>query len=220
MTIRAAVVALGALALAGCGAANRAADPAPSGRLLRGGPAPALAALADGSLLVGLLRTGEIWRVPAHGVPRRPFPRLRVSVDGQRGLLSLAAVHGRIYAAWTTRARRLVVGRLRPHAAPVIVWRGVDTATLANGGHLAGAPDGRLAVGIGDRQTGSPEGRLLSLDPAGPATQRPRTLSTGWNNPFAFAFTRTDTCGSPTTRRCPFPSASRAATPAAARRAR
>jgi len=191
MVTRAAVLALGTVALAGCGAADRRpADPAPRGRLvLRGGPAAALAALPDGSLLVGFLRTGEIWHVPADGAPRRAFPRLRVSTDGQRGLLSLAVLHGRTYASWTTRARRLVVGRLRAHAAPVIVWRGVRTATLANGGHLAVARDGRLVIGIGDRQAGSPVGRLESLDPAGPATQRPRALSTGWNNPFAFAFT-------------------------------
>ncbi len=94
-----------------------------------------------------------------------------------------------MYASWTTPERRLVVGRLRRHARPVIIWRGVSTATLANGGHLAAAPDGRLVIGIGDRQSGSPTGRMLSLDPAGPATQVPRTLSTGWNNPFAFTFT-------------------------------
>lgn len=126
------------VSVSGCGDGGDAEPRAPLGRVvLRGGPAPALAALPDGGLLVGFLATGRIWRVPAHGPPRRAFPALRVSTAG----------------------------------------------------HLAPAPEGRLVIGIGDRQTGRPVGRLLSLDPAGPATQVPRTLSTGWNNPFAFTFT-------------------------------
>jgi hypothetical protein len=179
------------IAVAGCGEQGRhAAAAAPLGRLvLAGGPAAALAAAPDDSLLVGFLRSGTIWRVPAQGRPRREYPRLRISTNGQRGLLSLVVVERNVYASWTTPRRRLVVGRLRRHAAPVVIWRGVSTATLANGGHLAAAPGGRLVIGIGDRQSGSPTGRLLSLDPVGPATQDPRTLSTGWNNPFAFAFT-------------------------------
>lgn len=180
-----------AVAVAGCGKQEpRATEAAPPGRLvLRGGAAAALAPSPDGSLLVGFLRSGTIWRVPVQGRPRREYPRLPVSTNGQRGLLSLVVVKRRVYASWTTPARRLVVARLRHHAAPLVVWRGVSTATLANGGHLTAAPDGRLVIGIGDRQSGSPTGRMLSLDPGGPATQLPRTLSTGWNNPFAFTFT-------------------------------
>jgi hypothetical protein len=146
--------------------------------------------LPGGELLVGFLRTGELWRVPRTLPPRREdLPRLSVSRRGQRGLLGLATIHGITYASWTTPDRRLVVGRLRALTTPVVAWRGVRSTTLANGGHLAATPDGRLAIGIGDRQTGMPTGRLLTLDPEGPATQRPRTLSTGWNNPFAFTYT-------------------------------
>jgi hypothetical protein len=182
------------VAVAGCGKQKpRTTEAPPSGRLvLRGGAAAALAASPDGSLLVGFLRSGTIWRVPVQGRPRREYPRLRVSANGQRGLLSLVVVERRVYASWTTPGRRLVVARLRHQAAPVVIWRGISTATLANGGHLAAATDGRLVIGIGDRQSGSPTGRLLSLDPSGPATQTPRTLSTGWNNPFAFTFTPGD----------------------------
>lgn len=184
------VVAASAAAIAGCGANSDAPPAAQQGRLLlRGGPAPALAALPDGDLLVGFLQTGVVWRVPRDGPPRRAYPRLRVSTSGQRGLLSLAVLDGHVYAAWTTPGRRLVVGRLRRAAAPVIVWRGVTTMQLANGGHLSAMPGGRLAIGIGDRQAGRPVGRMLSLRPGGPAGQAARTLSTGWNNPFAFTFT-------------------------------
>ena len=34
----------------------------------------------------------------------------------------------------------------------------------------------------------APNGKLLALDPDGPPAQRPRTVSSGWHNPFAFAF--------------------------------
>jgi len=161
-----------AFSIAGCGAAPPTDPPAPRG-----------------ALLVGFLRQGTTRRVPEPPAGKPGFPPLLVSTAGQRGLLSLARIGDRIYAAWTTLARRLVVGRLRAGAAPVIVWRGFPTTTLANGGHLAASPDGRLVVSIGDRQSGRPVGRLLSLDAQGPANQRARTLSSGWNNPFAFTFT-------------------------------
>jgi glucose/arabinose dehydrogenase len=74
------------------------------------------------------------------------------------------------------------------------VWTGPPSATLANGGHLALDTRGRLLIGIGDlqqppriRDPRFPNGKLLALDPAGPADQRPTILSSGWNNPYAFA---------------------------------
>lgn len=172
------------LALAGCGQA--AQRPRPSRLLLHTGPAPALAALPGGGLLVGE-QDGRITAL-RDGHATHPFPRLRVSRGGQRGLLGLAVVRGRTYAAWTDRGRRLVVGLLRHDAPPVMRWIGPQTATLANGGHLAADPRGRIVIGIGDLQRAPRGGRLLALDPDGPARQRPQVLSRGWNNPFAFAF--------------------------------
>ena len=74
------------------------------------------------------------------------------------------------------------------------VWTGPPSATLADGGHLALDRRGRLLIGIGDLQQPTriddaayPNGKILALDPAGPAGQRPTILSAGWNNPFAFA---------------------------------
>lgn len=183
---------LALVAVAACGgAAEKSA--APAGHVLASAAASAaLAAEPDGSLLVGALTGGTIRRVQADGSAVPTALRVPpVRTDGQRGLLSLAVDRSRVYASWTPRfGERLVVGRLRADAPPQIVWTGPPTTTLANGGHLALAPDGRLAIGIGDRQ--SPQGavgRLLSLDPHGPPNQRPRVLSTGWNNPFAFVFT-------------------------------
>ncbi len=79
-------------------------------------------------------------------------------------------------------------------APRVRVWTGPQSAALGNGGHLAVLADGRLLVGIGDlgrpsrtADPGALNGKLLALDPGGPASQRPAVLSGGWNNPFAFA---------------------------------
>lgn len=171
--------------LAGCGSEDRPA-PRASTLLLRSGPAPALAALPDGGLLVGT-RDGEITELRG-ARQTRPYPRLPVSRGGQRGLLGLAVDGRAVYASWTDATRRLLVGRLRAGAAPLVRWRGPQTATLANGGHLVVAPDGRLVIGIGDLQRRPRGGMLLALDPAGPPSQRPRVLSRGWNNPFAFAY--------------------------------
>ena len=77
-----------------------------------------------------------------------------------------------------------------------LVWRGPAASKLGVGGRLALAPDGRLVIGVGDLQRHgriddpeAPNGKLLALDVDAPADQRPRVLSGGWTNPFAFAFT-------------------------------
>ncbi len=105
--------------------------------------------------------------------------RLRVRSDGQRGLLGLAASGDRVWAEWTPPDGRLVIARILPGPRRIL-WRGPPSATLANSGHLALGPGGELVAGIGDRQTRK-LGSLFTVLP------RRRTLSTGWNNPFAFS---------------------------------
>jgi hypothetical protein len=190
---RAAICALVlAAALSGCG--SEASPPATAGRSLGRAPrASALAVTPDGTLLAGALQTGEI---AAFGPRTASLPRLRVATGGQRGLLGLAVdPRGRVYAAYTRRGDgRILVDRIAPGAARRI-WTGPRSATLANGGHLAFAPDGRLVIGIGDLQDAArtpdpstPNGKLLALR-IGSRNLRPAVLSTGWNNPFAFVFT-------------------------------
>lgn len=183
---RCVLLAGGLLPLAGCGASSTA--PRPHTFVAHAREPAALAPLPDGGLRYGELKTGVIREVGPNGADRgRQIARVRVSNTGQRGLLSLAVDRrGQTFAAWTTPGGRLVAGRVAP--GPVrIVWRGPQTVTLGNGGHIAFAPDGALVASVGDlgrRQAGA----LLRLDPNGPATQRPVTLSRGWNNPFAFAY--------------------------------
>lgn len=191
--MRACAVALALAAVAsGCGGDD--VPPAPAGRHLVDAPkASALAVAPDGALLVGALESGTIVAVPPRAAP---LPRLRVATGGQRGLLGLAADRrGRVYAAYTRAGdRRIVVDRIAPGAIRR-VWTGPRSATLANGGHLAFAPDGRLVIGIGDLQDPAriadpraPNGKLLALRP-GASNERPAVLSSGWNNPYAFTFT-------------------------------
>lgn len=204
MSVRAAIaVALAfssCLAAVACAGGSTRGSAAPRERLLvaRAPDVAALAALEGGGLRFGERRSGIVLQADARGRVRgAPIARVAVSSAGQRGLLGLAVDRrGATFAAWTRPDRRLVVGRLAP-GRPRLVWRGPPTSTLANGGHLAFAPDGRLVIGIGDlqdpartRDPRAPNGKLLSLDPSGPPSQEPRVLSSGWNNPFAFAFTR------------------------------
>ena len=176
----------------GCG--DDASPPAMTGRFLTDAPrVSALAVTPGGALLAGALESGDIAVVPPQAMS---LPRLRVATGGQRGLLGLAADRrGRVYAAYTRAGdRRIVVDQIVPGARRRI-WTGPRSATLANGGHLELAPDGRLVIGIGDLQDPAriedpraPNGKLLALR-TDATNVRPAVLSSGWNNPYAFAFT-------------------------------
>lgn len=206
LTIALAATAAAAAGLAGCGGGTSSGAPTTALKDARRPPASgaivaALAPLPGGGLRVGELTTGVIR--DAYGARGRPaardspsLTRVSVSTGGQRGLLGLVVDRrGRTFAAFTAKAapQRLVVEQVLPgpHRR---VWTGPPSTDLADGGHLDVAPDGHLLIGIGDLQApqripddDAPNGKLLALDPSGPATQRPRILSRGWNNPFAFA---------------------------------
>jgi hypothetical protein len=160
----------------------------------------ALAPLPGGGLRAGELTTGVVRDVLPRGTGRT-LVTLPVSTGGQRGLLGLTVdARGRTFAAFTTKGagERLVVEQVLPGPRRR-VWTGPTSTDLADGGHLVRAADGRLLIGIGDLQApqrtpraDTPNGKLLSLDPDGPASQRPRILSRGWNNPYAFEPTGSD----------------------------
>jgi len=206
---RFAALVLAALALgAGCRSGSRGGPGTPAEVVATfalgaaAQPTP-LATLPGGLLAIGERRTGRIVAVGIPGVPAPPGtgePEEIAAVDidpaapGQRGLLGLVSTAGALFASWTrTGDGRLVVGRVLPAPAQ-LVWEGPVSSDLANGGSLAAAPDGRLLIGIGDlrqpERIDDPDqlnGKVLSLDPEGPADQRPLVLSGGWNNPFALA---------------------------------
>ena len=198
-------VSTAALALT-LGAAGLGAPPAGarSGQLLvRANFAPAMAALPHGALRYGEL-PGGIWQVDARGRRgRRPLVTLRVSTAGLNRLLGLVVDrHGRTFAAWTTPARRLVVGKVAPGRMRM-VWNGRRAGEESNGGRLAFARDGRLLLSLGDRDRSVVLGRngpvvppfpgmtgqIVALNPNGPASQRPQGLARGWFNPFGLAVT-------------------------------
>jgi hypothetical protein len=186
-----------AACLSACGGGSAApagsTPPPPAARF----PVAAMVALPGGGFLWGDRVTGVIRRV---GVDGRPAPgvvaRVAVSSADLHGLLGLARTpDGRVFAAWTNRADQLTVGRVRPGPTRVI-WHAPATSRFDIGGHLAVTPQGRLLLGVGagvlpaqPGAQGGPTGDLLLLRPdAGPG-QIPVTLSSGWNNPFAFAYT-------------------------------
>ena len=190
--------ALLATTAAGCGGTSA---PAPVTRARTRPPVTrdivaALAPLAGGGLRYGTLRGGEVRDL---GSPR-VLARVPVRSGGQRGLLGLAVdPRGRTFAASVARDGHLVVDQILPEPRRR-VWTGPLAADLGNGGHLAVLPEGHLALGVGDLQRPSRirdpralNGKLLQIDTAAPATQPPRILSGGWNNPFAFATTATGT---------------------------
>lgn len=166
--------------------------------------APDIGALAarDNTLLYAERLTGRVRSVSldetAIDSGELVVSELPVSNDGQRGLVGLAVdARGRLFGSWTaaTGDRRMMVGQLEP--GPVsVVWTGPPSTDIASGGRIAFSPgDESLVVGIGDLLDGAKvddpaalNGKLLALDPDGPADQSPRVVSSGWHNPFAFVF--------------------------------
>jgi hypothetical protein len=201
-------VYLGALAVvaAGCGD-DSAQEDAPAlafevettVEFERGTEPVAVAVLDGGDLLVGERLTGVVRTVDTDGELGPPVAELDVAADpdDQRGLLGLVADGTRIYAAWTRASDGHIVVAEVTAGSERLVWLGPAASRLANGGHLGRLPDGRILIGIGDLQDPdrvddptAANGKLLALDPAGPAGQVPAVLSDGWNNPFAFVVTR------------------------------
>lgn len=189
--------------IGGCGSTSDKA-PRPISRVVLADapPSAALAALPNGGLLVGPLGGGPIGLLRADrdlaALTASGFRAPPVQTGGQRGLLSLAVDDlSRVYASWISRgSERLIVGRLRRNAPPLIIWNGPRSQALANGGHLEVAPDGQLVIGLGAHAASGgivgPYGQMLSLDPRAPADQEPFILSRGWINPFAFTYTGDD----------------------------
>ncbi len=183
MRVLAAIVA--ASIVASCSA------PAEGVLVERAAGATAMAITSDGDLIYGERTSGRVRSVSGELVAR-----VEVTAEGQRGLLGLAVdPDGAVFAAWTRRDGRIVVGQVAPGRMR-LVWLGPPSARLANGGHIAFAPDGSIVIGIGDLQDpgsvsdlDAPHGKLLRLDPGGTPEQKPEMISYGWNNPYAFAFT-------------------------------
>lgn len=153
--------------------------------------AVSLAEAPDGSLLWAERTSGRIMRW-ADGVITE-VATVSVTAEGQRGLLGVAQIDGRVYAAWTDADEQMVVAQVSPERRKV--WTGFASRSGANGGRLAVTPDGALLIGVGTLLNSSriddPDtinGKFLEFDPLGPADQEPTVVSGGWNNPFAFAF--------------------------------
>jgi len=189
-------VALAAcLTACGNGSASSAgsASPPPAAPFL----VAAMVPLPGGGFLWGDRLTGAIRRVSAAGhATGRVVARVRVATANLHGLLGLARTpDGRVFAAWTDPADRLTVGQVSP--GPIrVVWRGPPFSRFDVGGHLAVTPQGRLLLGVGagvlhttSGAAARPTGGLLLLRPNQGPGQAPAVLSTGWNNPFAFAYT-------------------------------
>jgi hypothetical protein len=150
----------------------------------------AMAALPDGGVLYGERLTGRVIRVRTDG-STAAIGSVEVSTEGeQRGLVGLAVRGDEVFVSFTGADPRLRVSNVEG----TTIWRGPYSADRANGGRIAFGPDGTLVIGVGDlldpqaaADPSTPNGKMLALDPDGPGDQRPAVISSGWNNPFAFA---------------------------------
>jgi hypothetical protein len=165
-------------------------------------PASVLTAVPGGRELLWTDRgTGVIRRgaVGDGGVERSAvIADLDIATGPGAGVRGLAVTPDRrIFASYVREGdRRLVVAEIA-RRRPRIVWRGPRVGSRLTGGGLAVLEGGRLVLGVGDQgrtvaasDRRSILGRVVSLDPDGPADQIPHRRSRGWHDPLALAVGR------------------------------
>ncbi|TDD25344.1 PQQ-dependent sugar dehydrogenase [Nonomuraea diastatica] len=140
-----------------------------------------LAFLPDGSALVSERNTGRILQVRPGQPPAQVATVSGVSASGESGLLGIAvspayAEDGWVYAYFTSTSgdNRLVRLRLSAPPTQTVIFSGVPSAAIHDGGRIAFGPDGMLYVATGDagvtgnaQNLDSPAGKILRMTPTG-----------------------------------------------------
>ncbi|MDP4500545.1 PQQ-dependent sugar dehydrogenase [Nonomuraea turcica] len=141
----------------------------------------ALAFLPDGSALVSERNTGRILQVRPGQTPTTVATISGVSASGESGLLGIAvspsyAQDGWVYAYFTSTSgdNRLVRLQLGAPQTQTVIFSGVPSAAIHDGGRIAFGPDGMLYVATGDasntanaQNLNSPAGKILRMTPTG-----------------------------------------------------
>ncbi|MFG1708196.1 PQQ-dependent sugar dehydrogenase [Nonomuraea sp. M3C6] len=140
-----------------------------------------LAFLPDGSALVSERNTARILQVRPGQTPVQVATINGVSASGESGLLGIAvspayAQDGWVYAYFTSTSgdNRLVRLQLNAPQTQTVIFSGVPSATIHDGGRLAFGPDGMLYIGTGDasntgnaQNLNTPAGKILRMTPTG-----------------------------------------------------
>ncbi|MFC4112626.1 PQQ-dependent sugar dehydrogenase [Nonomuraea zeae] len=140
-----------------------------------------LAFLPDGSALVSERNTGRILQVRPGQTPVQVATVSGVSASGESGLLGIAvsptyAQDGWVYAYFTSTSgdNRLIRLQLSAPQTQTVLFSGVPSATIHDGGRIAFGPDGMLYLGTGDasntanaQNLNSPAGKILRMTPTG-----------------------------------------------------
>lgn len=159
-----------------------------------------IALLPDGTGLVSVRNTGEVYRVAANSGSGRPQVVGRVPIErdgGEGGLLGLAvaadfAANPVVFAYYSSASDNRIAtlswrdGRL---GEPLVIFEGIPRGVNHNGGRIAFGPDGFLYVGTGEagdtdlsQNLGSLGGKILRITTTGePAPGNPFGGSPIWS---------------------------------------
>ena len=176
---------------AGCGTANAATKPFVAAPF-----ASAMVATTDGGLEWAAGNTGEIYAADKFGhTTSTPVGKVSVLAGDNTAVTGLTVdSSGHTFAAWIDPQSRLTVGQVAPGATRIL-WQGPVVGTTNVGGRLLMSTYNRLVLSVGnlgapaqDSDQTSINGKLLTLDPNGAATQQPNVVSTNWVDPTGIAY--------------------------------
>ncbi|MEO7448575.1 MAG: PQQ-dependent sugar dehydrogenase [Humibacillus sp.] len=160
----------------------------------------AIGLLPDGSSLVSVRNTGEVWHVPKPGTGGQAAVAGTLPIarsGGEGGLLGLAVpedfeANPVFYAYYSTGNDNRIAAvpwRDGTLGEPQVIFNGIPQGRNHNGGRIAFGPDGYLYVGTGEagdtalaQNLGSLGGKILRITPEGkPAPGNPFGASPIWS---------------------------------------
>ncbi len=158
-----------------------------------------LATTGEDAVIYGVPQTGAVYKVNADkSRDKEPLVKLDVKAQDPRGITGITVNKtNEIFVAYIAADGAPRVSRVEKNKE-TIIWQGPKptnaNSTAHSGGAIGISPQDRVTVVLGDRndeaakQGDSPFGKAVTIDPAGPADQRPNVIASNFVDPTAATY--------------------------------